>query len=173
MQSSLTDKLRGCWHAVPLKLVLVLVVLSLTLKNPEEGKAYKDEKAEYYPFSNYPMYSQFDESDYFVYLADQDGEPLPSKHTFRITTPKVKKRFKKHLGDTATRLKKKKSEVDGAELEAVAVKTLASLDNPVLEHPRVAALTELQLIYVDLRREGGKITKTERKIGSIPMEAGR
>ena len=51
MQSSLTDKLRGCWHAVPLKLVLLLVVLSLTLKNPEEGKAYKEEKAEYYAFS--------------------------------------------------------------------------------------------------------------------------
>jgi hypothetical protein len=154
------DLLQDVWRAVPLKLVLLLIVLSLTLKNP-------DGRAEYYPFSNYPMYSQFDESDYFVYLADQDGEPLPSKETFRITTPKIKKRFKKELGAVAKRLDVKKSEVAGAELEAVAVTTLRSLDNAVPDHPRVAVLTELQLIYVDLRREGGEIVVEERKIGSI------
>ncbi|MFT4546610.1 MAG: hypothetical protein ACI8XO_000648 [Verrucomicrobiales bacterium] len=148
------------WHAIPLKLVLLLVALSLVLKNP-------DGRAEYYPFSNYPMYSQFDERDYFVYLADQDGKALPSKETFRITTPKVKKRFKKVLGKVAKELGKKKREVDGADLEAVAVTTLKSLMNAVPDHPRVATLTELQLIYVDLRREGDEIVVEQRKVGAI------
>ena len=90
MRGSPLDRALGVWRAVPLKLVLLLVVLSLTLKNP-------DGRAEFYPFSNYPMYSQFDEEDYFVYIADQHGSPLPSKETFRITTPKIKKRFKRHV----------------------------------------------------------------------------
>jgi len=161
MEKSFQVTALAAWRAIPLKLVLLLVVLSLTLKNP-------DGRAEYYPFSNYPMYSQFDGEDYFLYIADQDGKPLPSKDTFRITTPKIKKRFNQELGDVANRLDKKKSEVGGAELEAVAVTTLQTLNNSVPEHPRVAALTELQLIYVDLRRGDGEIAVTERKLASIP-----
>ena len=173
MERSLPQTLLAWWRAVPLKLVLLLVVLSLTLKNPEADKPYKKEKAEYYPFSNYPMYSQFDGEDFFVYIADQDGKPLPSKETFRITTPKIKKRFNKELGNVANSSDKKKSEVDGAELEAVAVTTLRTLDNRVADHPRVAALTELQLIYVDLRRGDGEIVVSERKLASIPVGENR
>ena len=154
------------WQAVPLKLVIVLVVLSLSLKNP-------DGRAEYYPFSNYPMYSQFDGEDYFIYIADQDGEPLPSKETFRITTPKIKKRFKSELGKVAKRLGKKKAEVDGAQLEAVGVTTLLTLNNRVPDHPRVVELTELRLIYVDLRRGDGEIVVSERKIAAIPIGGAR
>jgi len=160
----------GIWRAIPLKLVFLLVLLSLFLRNPKEGVPYKDQKAEYYPFSNYPMYSQFDEQDYYVYLADQDGEPLPSKATFRTTTPKIKKFFKGELETVARKLGKKKSEVDGDDLEAVAIKTLKSLDDAVADHPRVAALEELQLIYVDLRRVDGKIRSDKRKIATIPVE---
>ena len=166
MDQSPLENVRKIWHAVPLKLVALLVVLSLTLKNP-------DGRAEYYPFSNYPMYSQFDESDYFVYIADQDGEPLPSKATFRITTPKIKKRFKSELGAVAKRLGVKKGQVAGVELERVAVTTLQSLDNAVVDHPRVASLKELQLIYVDLRRGDGEILVSERKIGAIPIGGGQ
>ena len=159
-QRSSIEVIVEIWRAIPLKLVLLLIVLSLVLKNP-------DGRAEFYPFSNYPMYSQFDESDYFVYIADQNGEALPSKATFRITTPKIKKRFKKELKKVADKLDIKKSEVDGADLERVAVTTLKSLNNAVPDHPRVAGLSELQLIYVDLLREGDAIVIKERKIGSI------
>ena len=164
-ESPQTGALR-IWQAVPLKLVIVLVVLSLSLKNP-------DGRAEYYPFSNYPMYSQFDGEDYFIYIADQDGEPLPSKETFRITTPKIKKRFKSELGKVAKRLGKKKAEVDGAQLEAVGVTTLLTLNNRVPDHPRVVELTELRLIYVDLRRGDGEIVVSERKIAAIPIGGAR
>ena len=165
MRGSPLDRALGVWRAVPLKLVLLLVVLSLTLKNP-------DGRAEFYPFSNYPMYSQFDEEDYFVYIADQHGDPLPSKETFRITTPKIKKRFKSELGAVAQRLGVRKEEVAGADLEAVGVATLMTLDQPVAEHPRVASLTELQLIYVDLRRSGREIAVTEKKIATVQMGEG-
>ena len=165
MRGSLLDRARQIWRAVPLKLVLLLVLLSLSLKNP-------DGRAEYYPFSNYPMYSQFDKEDYFVYIADQHGLPLPSKETFRITTPKIKKRFKSELGAVAARLGVRKSDVAGRELEAVGISTLQTLDNPVPGHPRVAALTELQLVYVDLRRGEGEIAVTERKIAAIPIGEG-
>jgi hypothetical protein len=165
-ERSTLESIAEIWRAIPLKLVLLLVVLSLTLRNP-------DGRAEYYPFSNYPMYSQFDGEDYFVYLADQDGKPLPSKDTFRITTPKVKKRFNSELAKVAKRLGKSKSDIGGAELEAVGVATLRTLDDRVAEHPRVAALTELQLIYVDLRLGAGAISVTERKLASIPMGESR
>lgn len=165
MKGSPLEGLHRVWRAVPLKLVLLLVVLSLGLKNP-------DGRAEYYPFSNYPMYSQFDEQDYYLYIADQDRAPLPSKETFRITTPKIKKRFKSELGAVAKHLGVRKSEVAGAELQAVGIATLMTLDQPVLNHPRVVALTELQLVYVDLRRGDGEIEATERTIASIPMRGG-
>lgn len=167
MKGTLRSGVLDVWRAIPLKLVLLLVLLSLYLKNP-------DGRAEYYPFSNYPMYSQFDERDYFVYIADQDGLPLPSKETFRITTPKIKKRFKSELGATAKRLGVKKSEVGGDDLTAVGVATLRTLDRAVVDHARVRDLTELQLIYVDLLSGDGEISVTEREIASIPFgEGGR
>ena len=150
------------WHAVPLKLVCLLVVLSLVLKNP-------DGKAEYYPFSNYPMYSNFDSEDFFVYLADQDGKALPSKETFRITAAKVKKRFNSELEEVAVKLKRKKSSIDGEALEKVGVATLNSLTNPVFEHPRMQSISELQLIYVELKGGEGKIVSNERMLASIPI----
>ena len=66
----------------------------------------------------------------------------------------------------------KKGQVAGVELERVAVTTLQSLNNAMVDHPRVASLKELQLIYVDLRRKGKSIDKEERKIASIPVEFG-
>ena len=143
-------------RAVPLKLVLVLIVLAFILRNP-------DGRAEFYPFSDYPMYSQFDGNDYYVFIADHEGKPLPSKD-YGITTPKIKKRFKKRLGEAAKRLGKKKSQIDGEALENVGIETLRTL----LDNRGVSELEELQLFRVSLDKDGSSIKKSPpEKIASL------
>ena len=150
------------FRAIPLKLVLLIVVLSMTLRNRDDHDGY----AEFYPFSNYPMYSKFDGEDYYLFLADHEGKPIPSKD-YGITTPKVKKRFKKRLDEAAERLGVKKSEVAGTDLEAVAIETLKTLDDP-----RIKELSGLQMFLVELRKTGPKITSEQRMIGEIKFDAG-
>ena len=148
-------------RAVPLKLVFLLTLLGLFLRNP-------DGNAEYYPFSNYPMYSQFDGNDYYVYIADQDGNPLPSK-SHGITTPKIKKRFKKHLGVTAKKLGIKKAEVAGEPLEQVGITTLKTLR----DNRGISDLEELQLFRVILNKQGSRIVKSPpEKIATMRIEKG-
>jgi hypothetical protein len=88
--------LRRIWDAIPLKIVLLVTALGLasTKLHPDDGKTYP--KGEFYPLSSYPMYSSFRGHDYYVYLADAEGEPVPCKD-FGLTTPKLKKRFKGEL----------------------------------------------------------------------------
>lgn len=148
-------------RAVPLKLVIVLIALSFFLRNP-------DGVAEFYPFSYYPMYSKFDGNDYFLYIADHEGKPLPSKN-YGITTPKIKKRFKKRLREAADRLEMKKSQITGEHLEQVGIETLRTL-----RHNRgVSELKELQLMRVSLNKQGSTIKKSApEKIASMRIDEG-
>ena len=51
---------------------------------------------EWYPLSSFPMYSKFDERTYYVYLADEAGEPVPTVR-YQIVASELKKHYRREL----------------------------------------------------------------------------
>ena len=47
-----------------------------------------------FPFSDFPMYSNFDHEVTVVYLADGNGNPLPTQRVVDTASSQVKKRYK-------------------------------------------------------------------------------
>ena len=115
------NTLKQIWDAIPLKLMLLLTALGLmsTAFHPNDGKTYP--KGEFYPLSSYPMYSNFRGHDYYVFLADAEGEPVACKD-FGLTTPKLKKRFKGELKSQ----KVKESELRERKLSPAKIGPVAS-----------------------------------------------
>ena len=50
-----------------------------------------------YPFSNYPMYSNFDEEALVFFLSDENGTPLKMREVFDKSASDAKKIYKNHL----------------------------------------------------------------------------
>ncbi len=46
---------------------------------------------ESFPFSHFPMYSKFSDFTYYVFIADEFGEPVPLRENFGIRTTFLKK----------------------------------------------------------------------------------
>ena len=87
--------LRAFWDAIPLKVCLFGVGLLWMAK-------------EFYPLSHFPMYSDFGQFDYVVFISDQDGKALPLEAlTSGIRTAKLKKTFNGELNKVQSALGKK------------------------------------------------------------------
>ena len=67
--------------SIPYKFMLILILLSLWL-------------GEWYPISNFPMYSAFGNSDYFIYISDGSDRPIPLEQEFGLRTAFLKKVYK-------------------------------------------------------------------------------
>jgi hypothetical protein len=79
------QKLRSLWLCVPFRHMTVLVIALYVIK-------------EQFPFSNFPMYSNFDSEADVVFIADQNGQPLSMDDVFRSGSSTAKKAYKKELG---------------------------------------------------------------------------
>ena len=73
------------WEKIPFRAMTMLVILLYVVK-------------EQFPFSNFPMYSNFDTEADVVFIADQKGDPLPMDEVFRSGSSTAKKAYKKELG---------------------------------------------------------------------------
>ena len=84
-----------------------------------------------YPFSNFPMYSDPDESENYLYLAkpDSDGDGKPDPLAVRtltgMTAPKIKKMYKRYLKDYAADNGKRNSELSIDERAKIGREILA------------------------------------------------
>ena len=56
--------------------LLLLIVLCLI---PKSGGGTERERLEFFPFSHFPMYSAFDERDYYVFVTGEDGNPIATE----------------------------------------------------------------------------------------------
>lgn len=98
------------WRWQPFKLLWLLVLLTafviprLQRKQPKPG--------EFYPFSNFPMYSSFAPSTYYVYVTDLNDNPVPVTRL----TGKVLSNLKKQYDTELKRQKQKASGLRQAEL---------------------------------------------------------
>lgn len=83
-----------------------------------------------YPFSHFPMYSDPDESENYLYLATPganagDIEPLAVRKLTGLTAPKIKKMFKTYLEDRAKKLGKKNDQLSEEERAEIGREILA------------------------------------------------
>ncbi len=143
------SRIASIWEAIPCKLVLFLTAVALAV-------------GEFYPFSDYPMYSQFKGEEYYLFLKDADDEPVPCK-AFHTSAPKLKKRFKSKLKDLAKEEKVRERNVSAEGLARIGGETLES-------YRRSSEVKgTIKLIHVHIGYVDGEITKTEREIASVEM----
>lgn len=149
--------LKQIWRAIPLKLVLLLTAAGLAL-------------GEWYPLSHYPMYSHFEGRDYYVFLADSTGQPVPCKD-FGLTAPKLKKRFKGELKDAGL----KESDLRDGKLAAedvgeIASKVLERVAGARRDYARLSLGQELTMSIVHVFSEGGEIKKRSYRVAGTLLK---
>ncbi len=99
------QKIQTLWPRIPFAPMTALVVALFIIK-------------EQFPFSNFPMYSNFDTEADVVYIADQTGQPVPMDMVFRSGSSTAKKAYKKELGKITA--KDKRDSSDATALERAA-----------------------------------------------------
>ena len=139
-----------------------------------------------YPFSNFPMYSDPDESENYLYLATPTTdkvnakevagewvEALPSKTLTGITAPKIKKMYKRYLEDHAKELDVKTKELPDEEREKIGRQILAFFREQGENHNsgkpeeiRLEVPEEMRLIevWITFNEEGGGFNEVASEI---------
>ena len=151
-----TGPIRRTWNAIPLKLCLLGILVLWNAK-------------EFYPLSHFPMYSEFGSYDYVLFLADQDGNPLPLEIlTDGIRTARLKKKFNGELGkvrDQIGKQKGKKPDKEDMTAEQMAPAGKTALDWVVTRLGETrklpASVTTVKLCHVGISYNDGKILRSE------------
>ncbi len=82
---------------------------------------------EQFPFSDFPMYSSFRRTTYYVYLADEAARPLPTIDTVGMMTPMLMKLYDTELRREITRLKSSRLSMSTEQKRPVGERTLKRL----------------------------------------------
>ena len=123
---------------------------------------------ENYPFSNFPMYSSFAKSSYYIYLADGTGQPLATSR-FGLTTTGLKKIFESNRR-AEFRVDKGTAKPDSALADrAAAAALLRYLDQlPDVRRQPPELLHGLQVRRVNLLWKAGRIEAETITIAQHP-----
>ena len=158
---------------VPFRYHWILVVLMgliipvLTRKTEKPG--------EFYPFSNFPMYSRFEPKTYYVYVRSSKGEPLSVASVFSTSISNVKKVYDSNLTGLKKAMGKgaKKTDLEPEDLQKAAAGTLNWLISiaPVKSKATLEALPGLELHRVDIEYRDSKIEKKDTVVGSITLHS--
>lgn len=148
-----------------LVVLMALVIPLLTAKSDKPG--------EFYPFSNFPMYSRFEPQTYYVYLRDLKGGLVPVSPIFGTSITNVKKVYDGKL--TSLKKKagagKKKADLSDEDRAQAARETLQWLVSiaPKSAQSRVQELGGLELHQVDIEYRDLKINKKDAAVGALPF----
>jgi hypothetical protein len=125
---------------------------------------------ENFPFSDWPMYSNFSRESGYVYVVNAAGEPIAAATLFE-TSPRLRRQFERERRTELTRAKNGglKRTSDDVERES-ATHLLKRLAQRMSPDERKAA-QGLGLVSARLRMdEKRRITVTERTVGMIGFE---
>ena len=150
--------LRFHWILVVLMGVIIPV---LTARTEKPG--------EFYPFSNFPMYSRFAPDTYYVYVTDLKDEPVPIGQTFNIASSDVKKAYDRRLDaiKKSTSQKARRKEMP-LELRARAAEdVLRWLTENSQKPDAVRAIGGIRLYQADVTYEDGRVTEKRERVGEI------
>jgi hypothetical protein len=138
------------------------VVPFLTRNHP-----VKAQRGEWYPFSNFPMYSNFEPTAYYVFITDLDDKPLAISPTFGTWPTNVKKAYDAKLKDVARALNKPSKKLTPEECQPVAEDVLKQLRESSKFPDEVKKHAGLRLHAMDIWLEDGRIMQKSRMVGEI------
>jgi hypothetical protein len=146
-----------------LVLLMAIVIPALTARTDKPG--------EFYPFSNFPMYSSFEPATYFVYVTDESDQDLRMGPLFGRAPSDVKKVYDRKLNDAkkAHGGKIKKADLP-PEIRAEAAKTVLQwlVDNTP-DKTQLTGTKGLRLHRVDIVFEDGHVKQTTQLEGALSL----
>ncbi|MEM7145572.1 MAG: hypothetical protein AAF591_10580 [Verrucomicrobiota bacterium] len=160
--ANFSDKARAFLSWMPLKVMFVLVVLCLLLR-------------ENFPFSHFPMYSSFSRHSYYVYVADANNEPIPIEGITSIRTSALKKTYQGKLAEVREDLEAQGVEINGfhfmtpEQCRPAGEYTLRWLIENCKEHarPELYRHRPLNFHVVGLRYEDREIVEAPAHIATV------
>lgn len=144
-----------------LVLLMAVVIPVLTRRTEKPG--------EFYPFSNFPMYSRFAPDTYYVFVTDLKDQPIAVGNTFGTAISNVKKVYDRKL----TNLKKeaggkgKKADLPDEVRRIAADEVLHWLADNAHDREAVKEHGGLRLHQVDVIFKDGRVSKSSHQVGEI------
>jgi len=133
---------------IPLKTCALIIALGLLFK-------------ENYPFSNFPMYSKFNDYTFYVYITDAKNQPIPVEVLTAIRTGRLKKIYDNQCRTVSKNLHKRKRELTLEERQEIGMNTLRwFFENTRAEtKPFLRKYNSIKIYHVDIMIEGGEVTE--------------
>jgi hypothetical protein len=133
--------------------------------------AKTDKPGEFYPFSNFPMYSSFEPDTYLVYITDLEDKPLAISPVFGTSASDIKKTYDRKLGELKPRAPKgtRKANLPAPLKQEAATETLAALVKRISPSPHLIGKTGLRLHQVDIHYDGDLLTQHSTPVGQITL----
>ena len=138
------DRLRSFWLWLPFRYMTALVVALFVIK-------------EQFPFSNFPMYSNFDTEADVVYVADQNGKPVAMDEVFRSGSSTAKKAYKKELGKLTSPSKRDTREATAPERASAGKIVLGDWYSNMRRERLPAGTTAVRLYRRTFELKDGKL----------------
>lgn len=127
---------------------------------------------EEYPFSNFPMYSNFQREARVVWVSDENGDPVPTNDYFGRRTSTIKKIFDTRISEGRREAKRADAPVPTNDevAPAAAARVLEDLwkgrRGDKLEKSGVAELRFMERV---IRFEGDRFVESEVQLASMPV----
>ncbi len=164
------NPMRVLWAFV---IITSIIVPWLTRNHPVQAQ-----RGEWYPFSNFPMYSTFEPTAYYVYVTDENDQPIQLWQTFGIWPSAVKKGYDALLKTEIKRLKKEAEkqggkyskrivQMSGEECRPAGDAILRQYRDSSPNQKEVKKHKGFRLQQVDITLENGKIVEKTKRVGEI------
>lgn len=140
----MTARLRAFWLWLPFRYMTALVVALFVIK-------------EQFPFSNFPMYSNFDTEADVVFIADQNGNPVSMDKVFSSGSSTAKKVYKKELGKLTSKDKRDTREATTPERAAAGAVVLGDWYSKMRRERLPAGTTAIRLYRRTFELRDGKL----------------
>ena len=137
--------IRAFWSRVPFRHMIPIVVALYLIK-------------EQFPFSNFPMYSNFDTEADVIYVTDQNDKVLPMEKVFRSGSSTAKKAYKKELGKLTNKDKRDTKQATAPERASAGKIVLADWAANVKPNSLTADTKALRLYRRTFELVNGKLS---------------
>jgi len=125
-----------------------------------------------FPFSNFPMYANFDEEAQVLFITDENGTPFAMKRLFKRSPSSAKKIYKAYLEDACAASGIRAADAGAEEQGRAAEKVL---DKLLTQHKRdkfdeaTAGARSLQLRLRRIRLRGDVFEDTSVVLAEAPL----
>ena len=144
-------------------MLVALVLLMLACLIPKISRGTDRERYEYFPFSHFPMYSDFAERDYYVFVTDRNDQPIATETVAAVRATKLKKIFNTELSRIQNKYEKRKDLLTAEQCRPGGDYTLKWLFNNAPDSAQASFRGQmpLRLYRVYITEENGKLVETK------------